>query len=407
MSGPPLRDRLSDVDVPRGDAARERAWTAVEGAFAERRPPRGSLAIGRRAPGALAGVALLVLLLAVAAGATQPGSAVRGLVVRVLGGDAPPAPRRHLGPLPAGRLLVTSPRGAFVVARDGSRRLLGPYAGASWSPHGLYVVAWRGADVRAVAPDGRVAWTLRTIATVADARWSPDGFRIAYRRAGGLGLVAGDGTGARPLAARVAPAAPAWRPGAPHTLAWVDAGGFAVVRDVDTGAVAWRSPVPLGRGARELLWSADGRLLLIRGARRLVVADLPANRVRRMRVAAGERVVAAAWAPRGRRLAVVVRRVSRDLSRVLVVAAPRRDALLRARAVFATTGSLASPAWSPDGRRVLVRWSDADEWLLLPPHRAPVGAAAAAPGADPIVAIAPISRRFGGVPVVRGWCCTG
>ena len=85
----------------------------------------------------------------------QPGAAVRGFVVRVLGGDTPPAPRARIGPLPPGRMLVTSPRGAWVVARRRTRTLLGAYTGAAWSPRGLYVVAWSGADVHAVAPDGR------------------------------------------------------------------------------------------------------------------------------------------------------------------------------------------------------------------------------------------------------------
>jgi hypothetical protein len=65
------------------------------------------------------------------------------------------------------------------------------------------------------------------------------------------------------------------------------------------------------------------------------------------------------------------------------------------RPVFETTGRLASPAWSPDGRSVLVRWVEADAWLLLP---------AAAAGRQ-AVAISPVAQRFGGVPVVRGWCC--
>jgi WD40-like Beta Propeller Repeat len=387
-----LRERLEAVEVPDAGAARERARVSVADAFAARRPSARGRRRPLRAPALALGVLVLLLGAAIAAGSTTPGAAVRGFVVRVLGGARPPAPRAHLGPLPPGRMLVTSPRGAWIVGSDGTRGLLGPYAGAAWSPRGLYVAAWRGAELSAVAPDGRVAWTLRTPGRVAAAAWSPDGYRVAYRRAGGLGVVAGDGTAPRRLAAAVAPAGPAWRPGAPHTLAWVDARGRVTVRDVDTGALVWRFSGSVG-AARSLQWSPDGRLLLVGTTRGLRLADLLANRLRRVRLPAGDRPVAAAWAPRGSRVAVVVRRPERDLSLVLV--APAAPALAD-RAVFETTGRLASPAWSPDGRRVLVRWAEADQWLLLPTS------AAAAPG---IVAIASVAERFGGVPVVRGWCC--
>jgi RNA polymerase sigma-70 factor (ECF subfamily) len=80
-------------------------------------------------------------------------------------------------PLPRGRMLVTSPRGARIVAEDGSRTLLGTCTGAAWAPRGRYVAAWRGADLSAVAPDGRVAWTVRAPGPVA-AAWSPDGYRV-------------------------------------------------------------------------------------------------------------------------------------------------------------------------------------------------------------------------------------
>ncbi|HEX2104201.1 MAG TPA: hypothetical protein VHF51_11155, partial [Solirubrobacteraceae bacterium] len=191
-------------------------------------------------------------------------------------------------------------------------------------------------------------------------------------------------------------AARGWRPGAPHTLAWVAADGRVVVRDVDSGGLVWRSAAPVGLAARELSWSADGRLLLMRGAGSLRLADVPRDRVSGVRLPAGERAVAAAWAPRGRRLAVVARDPERELSRVLVAPASPR---LPDRPVFATTGRLGAPAWSPDGTRVLVRWPEADEWLLLP--------VAGRRGANArVVAIAPVARRFGGAPVVRGWCCS-
>jgi dipeptidyl aminopeptidase/acylaminoacyl peptidase len=198
------------------------------------------------------------------------------------------------------------------------------------------------------------------------------------------------------LAGRVAPAGPAWRPGSPHTLAWVAASGRLVVRDVDSGALVFGWPARF-RGARQIAWSADGERLLVRTRARVVLFDLRANRLRRVRLAPGRRVVAVAWAPRGRRLAVVVRQAGRDLSGVVVGASAH--AFARSEPIFQTTGRLGAPAWSPDGRRVLVRWADADQWLLLP--------AAAPRAALRPVAIGAVARRFGGAPTVRGWCCAG
>jgi WD40 repeat protein len=189
------------------------------------------------------------------------------------------------------------------------------------------------------------------------------------------------------LAASVRPVAPAWRPGEPHTLAWVGARGRVEVRDVDTGGVVWRSATTVGR-VRELLWSSDGRRLLARGEHRLVVLDLRANRIRQVELPRTATVTSAAWAPRGRRLAVALRKGT--TSSVAVTTSTQ----LPRRPTFAVDGTLSSLAWSPDASRLLVRWRESDQWLLLPTS-----------SHTRIPAIPAISRRFGGAPAVQGWCC--
>src|ERR671939_1675635 len=136
-----------------------------------------------------------------------------------------------------GRLLVNSPHGPWIVQANGSRRRLGAYREASWSPHGKYVVVVRSNEVVAVSPRGDVHWTLPR-PRVRFARWggSRVDTRIAYLSGSRLHMVAGDGTGdvdacGEPTAARVAPA---WRPTGPeHVLASATATGRVTVLDTD------------------------------------------------------------------------------------------------------------------------------------------------------------------------------
>ena len=379
---PALRDALERAPMPDASGAEGRAWALLADAHRER--PRAARRSRRGRVVALALAAVLVAA-AVAVAAVPPR-----WVRHALGDSVPSAPRARssLGSLPAGRLLVSSARGTWIVRGDGTRLRLGPWTAATWSPRGLYVAAWRGRELSAVAPNGRVAWTIAARGTVRDAAWSPDGYRIAYRRGPVLAVVAGDGTGARVLAEAVRTVAPAWRPGAPHTLAWVGTSGRVEVRDVDTGALVWRSSASVG-AMTALAWSADGHRLLARGARRVVVFDVTGKRSWRVRLPHGARVGAAAWAPRGSRIALALR--DGTATSVYVTPAP----LVPRRPVFTTTGTLRSLAWSPDGRRLLARWADADQWLLLSPNAANA----------PITAIGSISRRFGAPPTVQGWCC--
>ena len=57
---------------------------------------------------------------------------------------------------------VCSPSGSgiWVVQNDGSKRLLAGYRDAAWSPHGLYVAAVHGNELRALEPNGQLTGRL-------------------------------------------------------------------------------------------------------------------------------------------------------------------------------------------------------------------------------------------------------
>ena len=189
-----LREALRSVPVAEDARARRARHGARRLRAAAAAAPLGA----RRSPSPRALLAAVV----VAASAGAPGDAVARWVREVLGVGVP-HPRPALVRVPGGgRLLVTGRDGAWVVAADGARRRLGDYDGASWSPRGLYVVAWRGGELFAVEPNGQVHWSLARPGPVAAARWSPiDGYRVAYLLRRTLRIVNGDGSGDRRLAA--------------------------------------------------------------------------------------------------------------------------------------------------------------------------------------------------------------
>jgi len=368
-----LRSLLRDAPLPPADRAR--ALAVVRQAFAEREriawPRRHARAL------ALAGCAAAV----VAAALSPPGRAVLGDVREAIGTEHA---RTALFSLPApGRLLVTSGGGAWVLSPDGSKRLLGSYREASWSPFGRFVVAARRDELAALEPDGTVHWTLSRPA-VRFPRWAGTHIdtRIAYLSGSRLHLVAGDGTHDVDLCGEpaAAPVAPAWRPGMRRELAYVTARGRVYVLDPDACSLLWRSsPYPR---PRLLQWSTDGRHLALVTADKLVVFAGRRPTVRFMRG-----ISSAAFAPSGRTLAVVQRRS------VLLVDpdAPRT----KPRRLFAGTGRLGDLAWSSDGRWLLVTWPGADQWLFV---RLSGGK---------LLAYSRISEQFGGgaFPSLGGWCC--
>lgn len=362
--------RLEDVEIPDEPEAEERGWQVARTAF-EARVPSGA---ERRLPRRALVVAAAVLAVAAAA-LSPPGRAVVDRARRAIGVEhAQPALFR----LPAaGKLLAVDGEGAWVVSSDGSKRLLGRYREASWSPHGLFVVASTRLQLAALEPGGREHWTLAR-RDVRFPRWggSRTDTRIAYLSGPHLHVVAGDGTGDRDLgpAARVAPA---WAPGTRHVLAYVDPQGRPTALDTTTGRRLWRAralPEP-----RELAWSPDGTQVAVADADGYAIVDAADGQAR---THALRGVVALAYRRDGR-LAVAT---GGEVTLVSSTGRPTR--------VLAGEGPFQDLAWSPDGRWLLVTWPSADEWIFL-----------RMTGQRRIAAVARIREQFDGFPTIGGWCC--
>jgi hypothetical protein len=356
-----LRRLLERAEIPGEHEARERAWQVVRAAHAEREAaPRP---LRRLAPAIALGLAAVVVAVAF----TPPGQAVVETVRKAIGVESA---EEALFSLPApGRLLVVSDAGAWVVGEDGSKRFLGDFREAAWSPFGRFVVAVRPNELVALEPDGDVRWKLAR-RRVSSPRWGGTltDTRIAYVSGGTARVVVGDGTGDRALGPG---SALAWRPGAQHVLAIAAARRIRAV-DADTGRALWTAGVA---GARELAWSADGRLLLAitsRGLQRVSSAGVLLGGIDRG-------VTAAAFAPRGHALAVL-----RRTGNVTV------DGEVRFRA----TGSFRDLTWSPDGGWLAVGWVDADQLVFV-----------RAAGPRRLEAAANLSRQFDSTSFVSlaGW----
>ncbi len=126
-----VRRELSRVDVPDQSGAQGRAWEVVRSAYREQSPVQRRRSHWR--------LALAPAMTAVAAAfiLTPAGATVGRLIRHALG---VPHPARALFSLPsAGRVLVSGAGGTWIVSADGSRRRVGSWQQASWSPHGIYI----------------------------------------------------------------------------------------------------------------------------------------------------------------------------------------------------------------------------------------------------------------------------
>lgn len=384
MTGRDVRGALLAAPVPDELETQRRAWAVVRGAYAEREPVRRSRRLRPL-------VALAVLAALVAAALSPPGRAVGGWIRdRVAGQEnAEPALVR----LPAaGQLLVVSDRGPWIVRPDGSKRLLGAYEDAAFSPSALYVVATSGRRVLALEPDGDPRWTVTRPLPVADARWAPSpGFRIAYREGDTLRVVDGDGTDDRLLAEEVASIAPAWLPQEGRTvLAFTDTAGRVHVVEADGGEELWS--VDPGPTPAKLVWSPDARFLLVvtEGGHHPLYR-LGGRRAGAVRTPAGHDVLDVEFAPQSRRAAYSA----------FDAASGRSIVVLGDERLQRVEGRIEDLTFSPDGRWLLAGWPEADQLLFL-----------RLPGVQRIFAVDDIRREFdpgspgvGAFPHVVGWCC--
>jgi len=376
-----VKRELESVTIPGEHDARNRAWSVVSAALAERKPVSRPSHWPRVAAVAIAASAI------VAATLSSPGRAVLDEIREVVGVErAQPA----LFSLPApGRLLVTSDAGVWVVSEDGSRRLLGDYREATWSPFGRFVAVTRQNELAALEPDGDVRWTLPRPA-VRSPSWAgtESDTRVAYMDRTGVRVVAGDGTGDRLLLLGI-DGLVAWRPGPARLLA-VASPGQVQVLDVANGRMIWRARASAAFPTA-VSWSSDGKRVLVSYPRSLRVFDVLGNVPLEIGPGAAP-VRAAALAPNGRSVAYVMQ--ASGQSQLWIVPRIRPDANA-ARRLFTGAGELDDLAWSPDGRWLLATWTDANQWLFI-----------RADGRG-IRAVSNITKQFrsASFPRVEGWCC--
>jgi hypothetical protein len=395
-----LRTLLREEPIPGAAEAERRGLDLVARAYAERQPMHQPMRL-RRLAVAFAVTALLAALIL-----SPAGAAVRDWVDDVFTAGVRDAEPALTGIPGGGELLVQSPQGPWVVQPDGSRRLLGDYRGATWSPHGLFVAASSGRTLSAIEPDGTPRWSISAGGRISDPRWSPSGFRIAYRAGRSLRVEHADGTASTRVAAASAAVAPAWYPPGLHVLAYVDAGRRLVVAEADTGSTidaAGASP-----GVTGLRWSRDGREVLEIARRGIWLRDVRIGKLAgffqlgaaaHLELPAAAVVRDAAFAPRGHTVAILLERRSE--------AGPRSEALLidrsggPTRRIFAVSGRLSELIWSPNGGRLLLAWPAADQWLFVPTE----GSGRLRAIGDIAAVFAPGNAKRAAYPRVEGWCC--
>jgi hypothetical protein len=376
-----VKRELQRIEIPGEYDARRRTWEIVREAYGEREPVTWPRRHARELAFAAAAVAV------VAAAVTSPGRSVVNSIRDAVGREKVAGvhnAKRELVRLPApGRLLVQSPRGAWIVQRDGSRRLLGRYRDASWSPHGKFLAGvLHGRELVTLDPEGTVRWEKPHKERVAYPRWSYEGYRIAYFAGSMLHVIVGNGTRDRLVGPADTRVAPAWRPGT-HEVAYLGENGWVRVVDADAQKLLWRTP-PGADGIRALTWSDDGARLLALGRASVAGYFASGRLVGRTPTLGPSR--AAAFAPRSHRFALTV------ASNLLLVDGDTMR--FPNRPLFTGAPALGDAAWSPNGRWLLIGWPAADQLVFVRVGRTPK-----------LVAVSNVSRQFlsHSFPGIGGW----
>ena len=387
---------LRELEAPDERLAEERGRQVVEAAFEAHEPaaPRPRTAI-RAAVALLAGAALAGLAL------TPAGADVREWIADTIesSGEEDAQPRLTSLPTP-GSVLVDAPSGAWIIREDGSKRRLGGYDRATWSPSGRFVGVSSGSELRAIDPAGDFRWSIEADAPVKAIDWSSDeGFRVAYVAGGELRVVTGDGVTDRAVAA-AANVPPVWQPesdpaAAIHRLTYVDPSNRVVSVATDSGRVLWRTQ-QYSADVRSLEWSADGERLLVVAGDFATIQDDRGGTYLKGPIATG--VEHAAISPGGTEVAVVSPgRRGTELDLFSDTGPVRR---LYASGRQNPDARFGAPVFSPDGEWILLPWPAADQWLFVNTRD------------ERVTAVADIARQFdadgrgnAAFPDVAGWCC--
>jgi hypothetical protein len=386
-----LRSRLREQPLPGEGEAAARSWSVVEAALAE----RGPAARPRRVVLRLALVAGL-LCVGLLAALTPAGAEVGHWIEDRFADRGDPAGPAFAGLPAGGSVLTISRRGAYAIDADGGAQWVGAFTEAGWSPRGKHVVGVQGRRLAAVDPTGIVKWTLARQRRVHHPAWSTGlGYGVAYLEGRTLRVVAGTGDPStdRALRRQAAAVTPAWRPRSDQALTYATAGGAIETLEVVSGRALWRARNGASGRPLALAWSRSGRRLVALSSRSVTVLDASGHVLRTIALPAVGRELA--LQPSGWRAAVVVGGSTAGAGGTRVLDVPLRGAG-RPRQLF--QGGVDGLAWSRDGRRLLLAWRDADEWLLL------------GPGGRVRRALHGVSGELGaagGFPRVVGWCCPG